>query len=135
MTRLLIVVSLLFFNSVALAAEVSVGRYKITETQASQVQRFPLIDVRTTKFPLTIRTNRQAVDYLLMSTGYSQASDSIRTPQDKALMLKPLALSNREFLNLTVLEMLSIVAGLGYVPIIDPINRLVAFEAVYDFKQ
>lgn len=130
----LIVVSMLFFNSVAMATEVSIERYTITETQASKVQRFPLIDVRTIEFPQTIRTNQQAVDYLLISTGYSQASASIRTPQDKALMLKSLALSNREFVNLTVLEMLSIVAGLGYVPVIDPINRLVAFEAVYDFK-
>jgi len=70
-----------------------------------------------------------------MSTGYSQASDSVRTPQDKALMRKRLALSNRDLVNLTILEMLSIVAGIGYVPVVDPINRLVAFEAVYEFKQ
>ena len=69
-----------------------------------------------------------------MSTGYSQANDSIRTSQDKALMNKPIALSNREFVNLTILEMLTVVAGLGYVPIVDPINRLVAFEAIYEFK-
>ena len=114
--------------------EVYVGRYSIAETQASKAQRFPLIEVRTTSIPVTISTNRQAVDFLLMSTGYSQANDSIRTSQDKALMNKPIALSNREFVNLTILEMLTVVAGLGYVPIVDPINRLVAFEAIYEFK-
>jgi len=126
---------LLFVSASVSASEVSVGRYTIAETQASKVQRFPLIEVRSTNVPQTIMTNRDAVDFLLMSTGYSQANDSVRTPQDIALMEKPLALSNREFLNLTVLEMLSIVAGLGYVPIVDPINRLIAFEATYEFKQ
>ena len=85
--------------------------------------------------PLTIATNKEAVQFLLTSTGYSQASDVVRSAEDKAMMRKPLALSNREFVNLTILEMLSIVAGLGYVPIVDPINRLVAFEAVYEFQQ
>ncbi len=134
MVRLL-VSFLMVFNVSAFAAERSVGRYTIAETQASKVQRFPLIEVRTSNVPPAIMTNREAVDFLLMSTGYSQASDSVRTPQDKALMRKYLALSNREFVNLTILEMLSIVAGIGYVPIVDPINRLVAFEAVYEFKQ
>lgn len=134
MVRLL-VSFLMVFNASTFAAERSVGRYTIAETQASKVQRFPLIEVRTSNVPQTIMTNREAVDFLLMSTGYSQASDLVRTPQDKALMRKHLALSNREFVNLTILEMLSIVAGIGYVPIVDPINRLVAFEAVYEFKQ
>ena len=134
MVRLL-VSFLMVFNVSTFAAERSVGRYTIAETQASNVQRFPLIEVRTSNVPPAIMTNREAVDFLLMSTGYSQASDSVRTPQDKALMRKHLALSNREFVNLTILDMLSIVAGIGYVPIVDPINRLVAFEAVYEFKQ
>lgn len=134
MTRL-ILLSVLFISSLAKANEVSTSRYTITDTEASAVQRFPLIDVRTTNLPSNIVTNRQAVDYILMSTGYSQANDSVRSPQDRTLMRKPIALSNREFVNLTVLEMLSIVAGLGYVPIVDPINRLVAFEAIYDFQQ
>lgn len=122
------------FSSVTFANEVSIDRYTITETQASKAQRFPLIEVRTTFVPINIKTNGQAVDFLLLSTGYTQASDSVRSPQDRVLMNKPLALSNREFVNLTILEMLSIVAGLGYVPIVDPINRLIAFEAIYDFQ-
>ena len=134
MKKIYLVVVLLISSSVG-ATEVSVGRYTIAETQASKVQRFPLIEVRSATVPKTILSNRQAVEYLLMSTGYSQASDSVRTPQDRALMRKHLALSNRDFVNLTVLEMLSIVAGIGYVPIVDPINRLVAFEAVYEFIQ
>ena len=134
MVRLL-VSFLMVFNASTFAAERSVGRYTIAETQASKVQRFPLIEVRTSNVPQTFMTNREAVDFLLMSTGYSQASDLVRTPQDKALMRKHLAVSNREFVNLTILEMLSIVAGIGYVPIVDPIHRLVAFEAVYEFKQ
>ena len=128
-------VILLFISVSVCASEVYVGRYTITETQASKVQRFPLIEVRSMKVPQSIITNRDAIDFLLMSTGYSQATDSVRSPQDRVLMNKPLALSNREFVNLTVLEMLSVVAGLGYVPIVDPINRLIAFEAIYDFKQ
>lgn len=125
---------LMAFSSVTFANEVSIDRYTITETQASKAQRFPLIEVRTTFVPINIKTNGQAVDFLLLSTGYTQASDSVRSPQDRVLMNKPLALSNREFVNLTILEMLSIVAGLGYVPIVDPINRLIAFEAIYDFQ-
>ena len=131
----LLVSFLLVFSVSAFSAERSIGRYTIAETQASKAQRFPLIEVRTSNIPSTIMTNREAVDFLLMSTGYSQASDSVRTPQDKALMRKHLALSNRDLVNLTILEMLSIVAGIGYVPVVDPINRLVAFEAVYEFKQ
>lgn len=133
MVRLLISI-LVVFSSTGFAAEKSVGRYTIAETQASKDQRFPLIEVRTVNVPLTIATNREAVQFLLTSTGYSQASDVVRSAEDKAMMRKPLALSNREFVNLTILEMLSIVAGLGYVPIVDPINRLVAFEAVYEFQ-
>lgn len=117
------------------ASEMSIGRYTINETAAPTIQRFPLAQVKTTTVPQTVVTNRQAVEYLLVSTGYSQANDVVRSPEDKVLMSKPLALSNRQFVNLTILEMLSIVAGLGYVPIVDPINRLIAFEATYEFKQ
>ena len=134
MVRILVSL-LMMFQLSAFAAERSVGRYSIAETQASQAQRFPLVEVRTLSVPATIVTNRDAVDFLLMSTGYSQSSDVVRSHQDIALMRKPLALTNREFVNLTVLEMLSVVAGVGYVPIVDPINRLIAFEAVYEFKQ
>jgi len=133
--RTIFLLACFLVSFVSESKEVYVGRYSIAETQASKAQRFPLIEVRTTTIPVTISTNREAVDFLLMSTGYSQANDFIRTPQDKALMNKPIALSNREFVNLTILEMLTVVAGLGYVPIIDPINRLVAFEAIYEFKQ
>lgn len=126
--------SLLIMCTSVCASEVSVGRYTIAETEASKVQRFPLIEVKTIIVPQDAVTNRQTVEYLLMSTGYSQASDIVRSPEDKALMRRPLAHSNREFVNLTILEMLSIIAGLGYKPVVDPINRLIAFEAVYEFK-
>lgn len=128
-------VGLLMMCASVCASEVSVGRYTITETAASKAQRFPLAQVKKITVPQTVLTNRQAVEYLLVSTGYSQASDVVRSQEDNALMRKPLALSNREFVNLTILEMLSIIAGLGYAPIVDPINRLVAFEAIYEFKQ
>ena len=124
---------LLLLSYPAQSAEVSVGRYTLSENEASKAQRFPLIDTRTTSIPATVITNRQAVDFILMQTGYAQASDSVRSMPDKMLMRKAVAKSNRKLVNLTVLEMLNVIAGLGYVPLIDPINRLVAFEATYDF--
>ena len=124
----------LLLNPFAHAAEVSVNRYTIAETHASNAQRFPLIDIRTTLIPTSVTTNRQAVEFILKDTGYSQASNSVRSISDNALMQKALAKSNRELANLSVLEMLSVIAGLGYVPVVDPINRLVAFEATYDFR-
>ncbi len=130
----IIVIVLLLANSFCFAGEVSVGRYELANTEPSKAQRFPLVEVRSEAIPMNIRLTGEAVDFILMRTGYEQAAYEVRSPQDVALMSKPLALANRELVNLPVIEMLSIIAGLGYKPVVDPINRLVAFEAVYEFE-
>lgn len=130
----IIVIALLFANSFCMAAEVSVGRYELANTEPSKAQRFPLVEVRSEIIPPSVRLTGEAVDYLLLRTGYMQARYEVRSAQDVTLMSKPLAMTNRELVNLPIIEMLSIIAGLGYKPIVDPINRLVAFEAVYEFE-
>ncbi len=119
----------------ALAAEEYVGRYTITETTATSEQRFPLIQVKSLTIPRSILTNQQAVDFVLRNTGYQVATSRVRTPEDLLLMRKSLADVSRHYTNTSLLEMLNSIAGLGFTPVVDPINRLVAFEAIYDFVQ
>lgn len=114
-------------------ADVQIGRYTIIDTTALPEQRFPLIQVLTVTIPHGVSKNSQAVDYVLNQSGYRQANARVRSPQDQMLMQRELATINRSFENITILEMLSAIAGLGYSPVVDPINRLIAFEATYDF--
>jgi len=134
MLRILLTLMLLYSLD-ALAVEQSVGRYTITETTATAAQRFPLIQVKSIEIPQSIRTNGQAVDFVLQQTGYQVATARVRSPEDSLLMAKPLAEICRHFRNTSLLEILNAIAGLGFTPVIDPINRLVAFEATYDFIQ
>ena len=117
----------------AFAVEESVGRYTLTQTTATAEQRFPLIQIKTLTIPLSVQTNQHAVDYVLRQTGYRVATNRVRTPEDQLLMRKPLAEVCRNYTNTTLLEMLNSIAGIGFTPVVDPINRLVAFEAIYDF--
>jgi len=124
---------LLLTTSQVLASQEWVGRYTVTETLASPEQRFPLIQMKTVVIPRSVQTNLQAIEFVLQQTGYQLASERVRTREDLLLMEKPLADVSRSYTNITVLEMLNSLAGLGFAPVVDPINRLVAFEAIYDF--
>lgn len=124
---------MLLFSGQTFSAEQSVGRYTITDTTATSEQRFPLIQVKSLEIPRSIQTNQQAVDFVLRNTGYRVATTRVRTPEDLLLMRKPLAEVCRNYTNTSLLEMLNSIAGLGFTPVVDPINRLVAFEAIYDF--
>ncbi len=124
---------LLLFSLDAFAVEESVGRYTITDTTATAEQRFPLIQVKSLDIPRSILTNQQAVNFVLRDTGYRVATARVRTPEDLLLMGKPLAEVCRSYTNTSLMEILNSIAGLGFTPVVDPINRLVAFEAIYDF--
>lgn len=124
---------LLLLTTHVFAQDVSVDRYTLVNPAASAEQKFPIIEVKTISISARVTTNSEAVDIVLTGTGYSQAQTNNRSQADLALMNKPLADINRQFTNMTVHEMLKAIAGVGYAPIIDPINRLVAFEITNEF--
>jgi len=124
---------IIVLSTSAVAAEQAVGRYTIADTTATAEQRFSLLQTRSLDIPRAIQSNGQAISYLLRDTGYRMATNRVRSAADVLLMSKPLAAVSRTYANTRLLEILDAIAGLGFTPVIDPINRLVAFDAIYDF--
>ena len=130
------ILCLLLLVTLSSVAETSrVGRYYSVNNEAVEAHYFPLHELKSINIPSSTVSIGKAVDYILQGTGYAQAQRSARSTDDFALMAKPLASINREFDNVTVLEMLRAVAGLGYVVIVDPLNKLIAFEVENGFAQ
>ena len=104
------------------------GRYTQINPIADNEQYFPLAQVVTIHIPKQYTTIKQAINYVLLGTGYQQAEEQMRSSEDLAFIQLPLPTINREFKDVSILEILNALGGYMYVPIIDPVHRLVAYE-------
>lgn len=108
---------------------IQTDRYTQVSLKPPLEQQDPLKAVVTTRFPTgAIATVGEAMDYLLIRSGYQLAPVANRDPKVQALFSLPLPEVHRELGPVRLDTALSLLAGSGYVVVYDRVNRLVSID-------
>lgn len=116
------------------ATQIRVGRYSTADAVNSREQENLLHVVITTEIPTTAKTVGEAIEFLLLRSGYSLASPEMQGSHVKQLFQKPLPYSHRKVGPVMLKDALMMLVGKAYWMKADPVHRLIAFDTVDEFK-
>lgn len=111
-----------------------IGRYATAST-ASTFEQEDLLDVVIqTTIPNHIKTIKEAIDFLLIRSGYGLAASYKQGDYVEQLLAKPLPYAHRKLGPIRLKDALLLLVGKAYWMKADPVHRLLAFETVKEFK-
>lgn len=111
---------------------IETGRYSRTVNEPYLSQRNPLKVIVNTRIPNSVYTVEQAVQFLLLRSGYRLADPSTRTHEAKVLLNHSLPQVHRQLGPITLDKALKTLAGDAFELVVDPINRKVTYVASRD---
>ncbi|MCD9554436.1 hypothetical protein GLP31_18375 [Photobacterium carnosum] len=97
----------------------------LINVDASAEQKDPLLTVTTITFPQNVSTVGQALNYVLLRTGYTLIAPSQLTASANRLMQLPLPLVQRSVSQVTVRNLIDTLIGDGFDYRVDPVMRTV----------
>ncbi|MBL3601648.1 MAG: hypothetical protein JMN25_17590 [gamma proteobacterium endosymbiont of Lamellibrachia anaximandri] len=110
-------------------ASIQVGRYTVVTAVATAAQTDPLQTMVTIRFPEPhITTVSDAIRYLLRHSGYRLAKSEAADPAMAPLLGHLLPKVHRHLGPMTLQNMLATLTGTAYQIVVDPVNRLIAFD-------
>ena len=112
-----------------------VGRYTQISLAPALDQTDLLAAVLDAKFPASVRTVGQAIQYLLSNAGYRMASLLSADPALPTLLNSPLPGVHRHIGPISLREGLLVLSTDAWVLVEDPVNRLISFELADRFKE
>lgn len=108
-----------------------VDRYSSVSEAATPAQLNPLLTVVTVKFPDSVTTIGQAVNQVLVYSGYSLAPENQLPCALKTVLSKPLPLADRTFQPMMIRDMVGVLVGKNHFRLTqDSINRTVNFNVI-----
>lgn len=110
------------------ADNMQVARYSTVDPRPSDSQKSLLNTLIHTRFHQKITTVGEALDFLLMRSGYRLQETSTDKPEIAILYSYPLPEVQRELGPIRLRDALRVLAGQAYQVNIDPLNRLISFE-------
>jgi len=113
---------------------IQVGRYAYVNAAATPDQKDLLRVVIQTSIPNDITTIGDAVDFLLMRSGFAMADKEKQGAYVSQLLAKPLPYAHRNLGPITLKDALLLLVGNAYWMKADPVHRLIAFETVKEFQ-
>ncbi len=114
---------------------VQVSRYLNADVKPTRAQVNPLLAVVSVRFPLSITTIEEAMNYLLRFSSYALIPQNDRSLSEKQMLKQPLPLVDREFRAIRLQEALVVLAGQSAFTLVqDPIHRLVHFRLTKQAK-
>jgi len=116
------------------ATQIRVGRYSNADAVNTRQQENLLEVVIDTEIPSRAKTVGEAMEFLLMRSGFSLAAPSKQGMHVKQLMSKPLPHSHRKIGPVMLKDALMMLVGKAYWMKVDPVHRLIAFDTVEEFK-
>jgi len=122
------VLSVLMVPHAAHAAEVSVARYSTMQPMPSLAQRDLLAAPVVAVLPASVTRIGEAVETLLVPSGYRLSSPLAAAPERAELLNLPLPQAHRALGPLPLRTALAILAGPAFTLIEDPVHRLISFE-------
>ena len=114
--------------------EYSVGRYSSVSTEPTQAQMDLLAVIIEIRFPQSINSVGQALENMLVNSGFRLAELSAADPSLSILLNSPLPNVHRSLGPVSLRTALNILSGASWDLIIDPVHRLVSFELKQDYS-
>lgn len=114
--------------------EIRIGRYSSAKASSSDEQQNLLNVVIKTEIPAKIVTVGEAIDFLLMRSGYSLAPVEAQGKHVPQLLKKRLPHAHRKVGPIMLKDALGMIVGNAYWMSADPVHRLIAFDTVEEFK-
>ncbi len=105
-----------------------VGRYLTAENKPKPAQVDLLSQEFQVRFPSSVQTIGDALEYLLKQSGYSLVPEAKRSAELKTALSKPLPAIDRDFGPMKLQDGLSTLAGPVFVLVNDPLNRMISFS-------
>jgi len=137
-TSWLIILAILFATTNAVAGDepMQIGRYSIIAPVATASQADPLQTMVAIRFPKPhISTVGEAMQYLLRQSGYNLAKPKAADPTMGKLLNHLLPKVHRQLGPMSLQTMLSTLASSAYQIVVDPVDRLIAFDLTPNYRQ
>ncbi len=116
------------------AENVRVGRYSSINPVATEQQSNLLSVVVTISFNAHINSVGEAINHLLLRSGYHLASLKASDPMLPVLLDAPLPHTHKKIGPITIENALHMLAGSAWALVVDPVHRLVSFELVEKYQ-
>ncbi len=114
---------------------VHVARYTILAPVATEAQKNPMSVIVTIPFQSNITTVGQAINFLLIRSGYRLASAKDSDPALPVLLSSPLPLVQRKLGPIRLSNALKTLAGPAWDLVVDPVHRLISYELKNQYRQ
>ena len=114
--------------------QIRVGRYSSAAAVNTRQQENLLEVVVDTEIPNQEKTVGQAINFLLLRSGYTLAVPEIQGKHIKQFLNKKLPQIHRKIGPVMLKDALMMLVGKAYWMKVDPVHRLIAFDTVEEFK-
>jgi len=128
---------MLLSSHIAMAADITaVSRYTTVKNQASRAQVNPLLMMVQTRFPQSVQTVGDAMNYVLRYSGFSLVYEDQMDASVIQMLKQPLPIVDRRLGPMTLQDALETLAGKHVFKLAqDPIHRKLSFELLPDIKK
>lgn len=114
--------------------DVQTNRYSYIAAKPTPEQINPLLIVIDVRIPRDILTVEQTANYLLQRSGYQLSSAEAHNPKAQALLGQTLPDVHRHLGPMTLQDALLTLGGEAFRLMIDPVNRLLAYDINPNFQ-
>ena len=104
------------------------GRYLTVDNKPKAAQVDLLSQEFQVRFPASVQTIGDAMEYLLKQSGYSLVPEEKRSAELKIALSKPLPAIDRDFGPMKLKDGVSTLVGPVFVLMNDPLNRMIGFQ-------
>lgn len=134
--KLLCCVMLAFVSTASFSEEITeISRYTTVKNQATRAQINPLLMTVQVKFPQSVQTVGDAMNYLLRYSGYSLVDRNSMDTSVQQMLEQPLPIVDRALGPISLQEGLEVLAGKHVFKLTeDPLHRKLSFDVLPDIK-
>lgn len=108
-------------------SRVTIGRYLSVAATPSPAQQHLLAQQVNVKFPASVFSIQDAIQFLLQFSGYRLAT-AHRSPGVTAMLAQPLPAVDRHLSPMPLQDALITLAGSVFYLLVDPVHRLISFQ-------
>ena len=130
-------VLMLLSSHIAMAADITaVSRYTTVKNQASRAQVNPLLMTIQTRFPQSVQTVGDAMNYVFRYSGFSLVDEDQMDASVVQMLKQPLPIVDRQLGPMTLQDSLETLAGKHVFKLTqDPLHRKLSFELLPDIQK
>lgn len=116
------------------AAQIQTDRYTMVTPAPEQSELDPLAVNVQLAFPPNVKTVRDAVNYVLMNSGWVLALDKSNDDALAITLDRPLPQVHRKLSLMPLRTVLQVLVGEYFVPVEDPLRRIYTFDLHEEYK-